>query len=224
MRRLRPSAAMLVAIAALVFALGGSAWAAQQYLITSKKQIAPSVLKQLNANRSGTPASWMGEVDNGSEFAVGSAPLADTSAPSASYSDAGVKVDVGSARKLSKTSLAYSGTGPLAENVWIGDGPQASVPGVYPLKSVDFCYGIGTTSHPTKFSMQSDCGSYSGDTLNITQIAADFPGFEAYAWVGVTSSGSAVSGSVSKVGGKKLRANKFGVRVHSGATLVPFVQ
>ncbi|HTT94452.1 MAG TPA: hypothetical protein VMF55_07250 [Solirubrobacterales bacterium] len=43
----RPSPAMVVAIAALVLALTGSAVAAKRYLITNTKQISPAVLKQL---------------------------------------------------------------------------------------------------------------------------------------------------------------------------------
>jgi hypothetical protein len=43
----RPSPAVVVAILALFFALGGTAIAAHHYLITSKSQIKPSVLKEL---------------------------------------------------------------------------------------------------------------------------------------------------------------------------------
>jgi hypothetical protein len=47
MIRQRFSVAGLIATLALVFALGGGAWAAKKYLITSTKQIKPSVLKAL---------------------------------------------------------------------------------------------------------------------------------------------------------------------------------
>jgi hypothetical protein len=43
----RPSPALILAIAALVLALTGSAVAAKRYLITNTKQISPVVLKQL---------------------------------------------------------------------------------------------------------------------------------------------------------------------------------
>lgn len=43
----RPSGATVIAVIALVMALGGSAAAANHYLITSTKQIKPSVLKAL---------------------------------------------------------------------------------------------------------------------------------------------------------------------------------
>lgn len=42
-----PSPALVIAILALVFALGGTAIAAKRYLITNTKQISPAVLKQL---------------------------------------------------------------------------------------------------------------------------------------------------------------------------------
>jgi hypothetical protein len=47
MMRQRISVVGLLAIFALVFAMGGGAWAAKKYLITSTNQIKPSVLKQL---------------------------------------------------------------------------------------------------------------------------------------------------------------------------------
>jgi hypothetical protein len=43
----RPSPALILAIAALVLAITGSAVAAKRYLITNTKQISPTVLKQL---------------------------------------------------------------------------------------------------------------------------------------------------------------------------------
>jgi hypothetical protein len=43
----RPSPALLLSVAALVIALGGTAVAAKKYVITSTKQISPKVLQQL---------------------------------------------------------------------------------------------------------------------------------------------------------------------------------
>jgi hypothetical protein len=43
----RPSPALVVSVAALVVALGGTAVAAKKYVITSTKQISPKVLQQL---------------------------------------------------------------------------------------------------------------------------------------------------------------------------------
>ncbi len=51
MRLRRPSPASAVALLALFLALGGSALAARHYLITSTRQIKPSVLKELHGAR-----------------------------------------------------------------------------------------------------------------------------------------------------------------------------
>jgi hypothetical protein len=47
LRRLKPSPSSLIAISALFIALGGTAIAANRYLITSASQIKPSVLSSL---------------------------------------------------------------------------------------------------------------------------------------------------------------------------------
>lgn len=49
-----PSPAMVVALLALFFALGGSALAAKHYLISSTKQISPKVLKKLQGKTGAT--------------------------------------------------------------------------------------------------------------------------------------------------------------------------
>ena len=46
----RPSAGTVIACLALFFAIGGSAIAARHYLVTSKSQISPKVLKALKGN------------------------------------------------------------------------------------------------------------------------------------------------------------------------------
>ena len=51
MRRHKPSPAVIVAIVALVIALGGTAIAANRYIITSTSQIKPSVLRALHGAR-----------------------------------------------------------------------------------------------------------------------------------------------------------------------------
>lgn len=172
-------------------------------------------------------AGPVAEVDNGAEFAVSGSPvLADTSAKGATYADAGSVTSAGTVGHLNAAALAFTGTGPLAENIWIGDGPQASVPGIYPLKGgADFCYGLGTqvtSGQPAAFQMQSGCGTYAGATLTIAQIAADFPaGLQAYAWVGVVSSGSAVpAATITSIGGRKVSLTA-GV-LASGGVLTPY--
>jgi hypothetical protein len=60
MKMRRPSPGSVIAVVALFFALGGSAIAAKHYLITSTKQIKPSVLKTLKGKRG--PAGPRGAV------------------------------------------------------------------------------------------------------------------------------------------------------------------
>ena len=169
--------------------------------------------------------AWRSEVDNGAEFALSKGALGDTSAPAASYADAGVVVDLGSTDDLTADSFAYTGTvdaGSLNENVWIGNGPQASTPGVYSLEDVDFCYGLGSTATPTTFQMNAGCGADAGQTLDIDTIKAHYPGLEAYAWVGVTNQADTVNGHVDTAGGQAVNAD-FGVRVNDDTTLTAFV-
>ncbi len=55
--RARVSGGWIVAAVAVFFALGGTAWAAHHYVISSTKQIKPSVLKQLHGAKGATGAT-----------------------------------------------------------------------------------------------------------------------------------------------------------------------
>ena len=86
--RLHVSPATVIATLALVFAMTGGAYAAKKYLITSTKQISPSVLKSLQgkagpAGANGTP---------GAQGAQGPAGLAG---PQGAAGAAGVKGETG---------------------------------------------------------------------------------------------------------------------------------
>jgi hypothetical protein len=68
----RPSPAMIVALTALVFSMGGTAIAAKHYLITSTGQIAPSVLRKLEAHTTvGAPVGTVGTPTAGSTGPAG---------------------------------------------------------------------------------------------------------------------------------------------------------
>src|SRR3954453_6181614 len=56
----RPSPALIVAIAALVVAFGGTAMAAKKYVITKTTQIKPSVLPQLRKTGPAGPTGLPG--------------------------------------------------------------------------------------------------------------------------------------------------------------------
>jgi hypothetical protein len=176
------------------------------------------------------------EVDNGAEFSLtGSSSVADTSSASATYSDAGVIMPIGAASGLAKANTTYAGTvsggAKLAENIWIGNGPEASTPGIYSLSSAaDFCYGLGqdynSSGVPASFYMTGgNCtgangASYASQTLTLTQIATDFPAQAgAYEWVGVDTDSNTAAGTatVTSVGGQQVNETVGVTRETSGA-------
>jgi hypothetical protein len=137
-------------------------------------------------------------------------------------------VNIGSVGNLgsANTSYTYSGA-KVSENIWIGNGPEASTPGIYSTATAaDFCYGLGqnyTSGVPANFYMTgSNCGSYAGQTLTAAQIAADFPSYtEAYEWVGVvTGSGGAAPGTatIKTVNGQTINATVRVTKQTSGPT------
>jgi len=75
----RPSPTTIIAVLALFFALGGTAIAAHHYLITSTKQIKPSVLKKLKgkAGKNGTNGTNGTNGKNGTNGAPGAAGAAN---------------------------------------------------------------------------------------------------------------------------------------------------
>jgi hypothetical protein len=142
------------------------------------------------------------EVDNGSSWALANMPLALRNADTG-YEDAGLVVDIGPAANFA--GITFTGSGPLKDNIWITDGSEAFTPGEHSLSStVDFSYGFDNGDGT--FYMSS--GPYSGQTLTVAQIDSDFAGYEAYAWVGVTSDGSStVTGHVSSVNGTNVNGD-----------------
>jgi hypothetical protein len=174
----------------------------------------------------------MSEVNNGAEFALSAAAhLADSSAPHVGYADAGVVVPVGLVKNLKGSNLSFTTTGPVLVSVWIGDGPQASTPGVYPMASpLGFAYGLGRHYRigvPTSFYMQGSMGAATvkdGQTLTFTQLTRvpAWRNLEAYVWVGVTSSGKAVKPFVIKtIDGQQI--NKTVQITSTDGVLVPSV-
>lgn len=86
--------ASLIAIVALVFAMAGGAWAAKKYLITSTKQISPSVLKKLKGKRGAKGAAGVNGI-NGANGATG--PVGPQGSPGAPGKDGAVGASVESA-------------------------------------------------------------------------------------------------------------------------------
>ncbi|MGA2008148.1 MAG: hypothetical protein ABSH27_11405 [Solirubrobacteraceae bacterium] len=111
MRR-RPSATTAIACLALFFALAGTGLAAGKYLITSKSQIKPSVLKELRGNR-------------GPAGAPGAAGAAGAAGPQGTISASNLTVVDGPATSISPdttgTSVAVCPSGDTAlSGGWAG--------------------------------------------------------------------------------------------------------
>lgn len=141
------------------------------------------------------------ETDNGVSWQLTNTPTV-MQGMDYGYADAGIVVDLGQADGF--PGITVKGSGPLAANVWIGDGANASTPGFHSLSDpAGFSYGFQQPDG--SFWMTS--GPYAGQTLTPGQIATDFAGEEVYAWVGVVFLGSDVSGHVSQVNGHGAGAN-----------------
>lgn len=84
-RKKQLNATTAIAVLALVFAMTGGAWAAKKYLITSTKQISPSVLKALKG------ASGK----NGASGSPGAAGLAGPTGPGGPQGGSGQKGETG---------------------------------------------------------------------------------------------------------------------------------
>ena len=142
------------------------------------------------------------EVDNGTNWALSNMPLALKNTH-AGYEDAGIVVDLGPASGFS--GITKTGSSNLLDNVWITDGAEAFSPGLHKLSdTADFTYG--SDNGDGTFNMFT--GPDAGKNLTTAQIHSNYAGYEAYAWVGVTSNGSAsVSGHVSSVNGTPVSAD-----------------
>jgi hypothetical protein len=93
-RRMRVSPAMVIAGLALVFAMSGGAYAAKKYLITSTKQISPSVLKALQGKAGKAGANGLPGV-GGAQGPAGPAGPAGAGGPKGETGPAGVKGEKG---------------------------------------------------------------------------------------------------------------------------------
>lgn len=145
------------------------------------------------------------EVDSGAAWALSNMPNALRNA-NGGYEDAGIVVDLGPASSFA--GITAKGSDNLLDNVWITDGGEAFSPGYHLFSDgpADFSYysdnGNGTWS-PLDAKAASN-----GGTLTTAQIASTYAGYEAYAWVGVTSNGtSAVSGHITSINGTSVNDN-----------------
>jgi hypothetical protein len=145
------------------------------------------------------------EADNGAAWALSSTSLSLTNT-SAGYEDAGVVADIGPASLFG--GITVTGTGPLVDNIWIGNGSEAYTPGLHPFATDPPNFSYGFNNPDGTFYMTN--GPYAGQNLTVAQITADFAGFEAYAWAGVTSNGTdTVTGHVASVNGAPVPSNNL---------------
>jgi hypothetical protein len=141
------------------------------------------------------------EVDNGTTWTLYPSQLGASSGTNAGYADAGEVVSLGSVASFG--GITAKGSANLAENIWITNGSEATVPGTHELSTpVNFSYGFQESGD----TYYMDSGPYAGQTLTLAQVKSDFAGFDVLAWVGIESSGTADSGYITSVNGQSVPA------------------
>jgi hypothetical protein len=146
------------------------------------------------------PGTVAYETDNGTAWTLadhaGTGGVRSTGSE-AGYADAGVVVYLGQAADF--TGVHVTGSLNLAENIWVTDGSEATVPGSHPLSAdVNFDYGLGG---PDGWYMVGKKDAYNGQTLTAAQIRTDFAGYQIWAWAGIDDSGTTSYGYVTSVNG-----------------------
>jgi hypothetical protein len=183
-------------------------------MITTVALFAAAVATPLVMSAGAASASTSGlnyEVDDGVSWSLSASP-SNLSAPvQSTYADAGVVADIGQASSFN--GISFTGSGPLADNIWIGNGAEAYTPGTHLLSDgADFSYGFDNGNGT--FYMAS--GTHAGQTLTVSDINTDFAGSEAYAWVGVVYTGTNVSGTVTSINGQNTSHRSTNVTLKAG--------
>lgn len=170
------------------------------------------------------PGTVAYESDNGTTWTLadhtGHGGRFSTEGPEKGYADAGVVVDLGPAADF--TGITVTGSLNLAENVWITDGSEATVPGTHSLSTpANFDYGLGQAGG---WYMTGKPDAYNGQVLTAAQIRTDFAGYQVWAWVGIDNSGTTGYGYVTSVNGHQADAI-LGIEEQGGnvtAYVLPF--
>jgi hypothetical protein len=170
------------------------------------------------------PGSVAYEADNGTTWVLadhtGAGGRVSDSGTEAGYADAGVVVDLGPAADF--TGIHLTGSLNLADNIWITDGSEATVPGTHALSAgVNFDYGLGQSGG---WYMTGKKDSYNGQVLTAAQIRQDFAGDQIWAWAGIDDSGTTSYGYVTSVNGRQADAI-LGLEAQGGnvtAYVLPF--
>jgi len=141
------------------------------------------------------------ETDNGTAWTLYPGQLGTSTGTQAGYADAGEVVWLGSIASF--RGITAKGSANLAENIWITDGSEATVPGTHQLSSpANFSYGFQQAGD----TYYMDSGPYAGQTLTLAQVKADFAGHNVLAWVGIESAGTSDNGYILSVNGQPLPA------------------
>ena len=143
------------------------------------------------------------EVNNGTNWMLGSMPLSLPDWPCSCYEDAGIVVDLGFLDDSDFRGIIYTGQvfgrGHLADRIWIADGSEAIAPGIHPVSSADD-FTSGTDNGDGTFTIQADpLFGQQGKTLAGQEIESKYSGYEAYAWVGLVTDGSDGASSRAKI-------------------------
>jgi hypothetical protein len=141
------------------------------------------------------------ETDNGTTWTLYPGQLGVSTGTNVGYADAGEVVSLGPAASFA--GITAKGSANLAENIWITDGSQATVPGTHKLSApVNFSYGFQQPGD----TYYMDSGPYAGQTLTLAQVKTDFAGHNVLAWVGIDSPGTADNGYITSVNGQPVPA------------------
>lgn len=140
------------------------------------------------------------EVDTGGVWSLSNMPLA-LAQNGQTEADAAVVVDAGPASQF--TGITMTGSANLTDSVWISDKPEAYTFGE---NSGAPTFTYGRANGDGTFNMTT--GSFAGSNLSPAQIAADYPGYEVYAWVGIASSDTStpMTATVTSVNGMTVNA------------------
>ena len=154
-----------------------------------------------NANAGAVRLPVRAEADNGTTWTLYPGQLGASTGASVGYADAGEVVWLGPAASFG--GITAKGSANLAENIWITNGSEATVPGTHQLSApVNFSYGFQQTGD----TYYMDSGPYAGQTLTLAQVDTDFAGSDVLAWVGIQSPGTAASGYITSVNGQLVPA------------------
>jgi hypothetical protein len=124
------AAGLLVALLALVFAMAGGAWAAKKYVITSKNQIKPSVLKSLQ----GSPGLTGAAGANGANGNDGGSGANGTNGTNGTNGAPGSPWTAGGTLPSNATETGVWTFGPFADvSVYPGENKSVQTPVNFPI-------------------------------------------------------------------------------------------